>query len=466
MVDAVLIEGWCSAGRLPEHDEFFAALVEDSGQFTDVEGQFWDFKDQWPFSYSDAYFAGICRLICALANSMGGVIVFGVNDVTREGGRNKVRPNIDRLIKSFDQLTGRKFEMDFRSYAGSSPNKAVDVLLVLPRPRNTKPITFSKSIDVYPEKVIWVRSGHEVVKAEPHHYASLFASRKSDGLDGSIPPSTSQIKKFIGRVEAMSELFDWLQNSDEPRTYLYGKGGSGKTTIAREFARLVKTVGADIQIEEKNGIDIVLFVSAKERALSSADAQIITLDEPDFYDEASLLQRIILLSGGDLDMESTGDGGLKAYRRVVSEYLNAFSYLIVIDDIDTLTTKGIDPGADFLYRALIEARKKSKVLYTTRNAPSQSIHNSVEVPGLIGDEYRQFVKECVVKFKTAEPSSDFLDNRLPQLSERRPLVIEAIVALSRTSGGLTEQNAYFYRILAMILEVMFSLVNGTHCQAA
>lgn len=443
MVDKKSIENWCLAGVLPHQDLFFSTILDENGFFTGVEGQHWDFKDKWPFSYSDEYFAGICRLICAFANSSGGIIIFGVNDKTREGGKNLVRPNTDKLSLSFRQLTSSDFDYDLKNYTGSGIEGSVDVLLIKPRPRRSKPLIFTKSLGGYNRGIVWVRSGNEVLRAQPQHFASLFLPEQAEGIEGSIPPSTSQIRRFIGRAEAMTELFDWLQNSDEPRTYLHGKGGSGKTTIAREFARLVKASGRGIRIDGRDEVDIVLFLSAKERELVSTDAEIVDIDQPDFYDECSLLRQIIQLSGGGSDVKGAEIKTIQEYRSIIVEYFDLFSYFIVIDDIDTLTTKGIDPGADFLFRALSRAKKTSKILYTIRNAPSQSLHNSIEVPGLSGEDYVQFVDECVSRFNSPKPDVDFRDNRLLNLSEGRPLVIESIIALARTAGGLKGAERLF-----------------------
>lgn len=443
MVDRKQIEHWCETGNLPTHQVFLQSLLDDESHFTSVEGQSWDFKDHWPSSHTDSYFAGICRLICAFANTTGGVIIFGVDDKARTAGHNKNKPNIDKFIQSFKQITEADFEYDFVCYPESGKIGAVDALLVKPRPRESRPITFKKNIAGYGKGKIWVRDGNEVVQAQPRHFASLFISGENEGVDGLIPPSTAQIRRFIGRVEAMVELFDWIYNSDEPRTYLYGKGGSGKTTIAREFAKLVKSAGKGLQIECADPVDIVLFLSAKERELSSPSAEVVDISDPDFHDELSLLSQIVKLSGGDVDTEDGEVEDLKNYRTTVQEYFDNFSYLIVLDDVDTLTTKGIDPGADFLYRALSRAKKRSKVLYTIRNAPSQSLHNSIEVPGLSGQDYLDFVEECVMKFKAPPISREFRDERLPIISEKRPLVIESIIALSRTAGGYQGADRLF-----------------------
>src|ERR1700722_2947155 len=79
-------------------------LTESDGKFISQEGNTWDFKREWPFSYSDGYFAAIGRLVCAFGNSNGGIIIFGVHDQERTGGHNHVNPNLDKLQLSLKQL--------------------------------------------------------------------------------------------------------------------------------------------------------------------------------------------------------------------------------------------------------------------------------------------------------------------------------------------------------------------------
>jgi hypothetical protein len=71
-------------GKLPpDRLHLRPPLLEDTGVYVAEEGILWDFKRQWPVSYSDDYFAGIARLICAFANTIGGIIIFGVHDESR-----------------------------------------------------------------------------------------------------------------------------------------------------------------------------------------------------------------------------------------------------------------------------------------------------------------------------------------------------------------------------------------------
>jgi hypothetical protein len=434
------IAEWCEAGILPDSETLYQTLIDESGLFITAEGPYWDFKDEWPFSSSDEYFGGIARLVCAFANRSGGVIVFGVHDAKRTGGHNRVAINLDKFLVAFRQLTLAEPGISIERYK-SSKYGDVDAMLIEPRPAGAPPIRFFKNIGKYKAGVIWIRHGHEVISAAPSHYPILFcrqdqtSATDSPALDGSMPPSPASMRRFVGRMEVVDQLFDRLQNSDEPRTYLHGKGGSGKTTIAYEFARLVKEHGNRLRFPSGDPIDAVIFLSAKEKAFVPASGDVEPIAEPDFTNEADLLRQLLHFGGWTSDRDRLNDLSLEALRRDVVEFFDLTSTLIVLDDVDTLTTKGIDPGSDFLYRTLCRSKRTSKVLYTLRNAPSQSIHNSIEVPGLFGEDYEQFVSECVQQFSVAPPSADFRQKKLPELSERRPLVIEGIVALVRTAGS-------------------------------
>jgi DNA polymerase III delta prime subunit len=448
-MEAGRLREWCEMGALPGNEGIYAALLKEDGLFDDAEGIQWDFKEVWPFSHSDEYFGGIARLICAFGNSLGGIIVFGVHDKKRTGGHNKVSINLDKFCTALQQLLGGLPSLELRSFVNETAGN-IDVLLVRARPNGTAPYRFQKQVGKYRADVIWVRSGHEVIVAEPSSYPMLFCRAKISDLveisplDGSIPPSPATLKqRFVGRTEVLDSLFHWLEASDEPRTYLHGKGGSGKTTIAYEFARLIKENGENLRTYGGDRLDAVIFVSAKEKTLSIMDGKVIDADNKDFSNERELLQSLLQFGGWTSDDSYLASASVETLRIDVRDYLNINSVLLVIDDIDTLTTKGEDPGSDFLYRTLCRAVRNSKVIYTLRNAPSQSLTNAIEVPGLLGEDYIKFVDECVDHFNVRAPSEEFVAKQLPEVSERRPLVIESIVALRRTSGSYEQAVELF-----------------------
>jgi hypothetical protein len=296
-----------------------------------------------------------------------------------------------------------------------------------------------------------MRSGHEVVQATPTHYPVLFC-RAGNPLDeanaqdvqGSLPPSPTTLKRFVGRLEVMDKLFSWLHSSDEPRTFLFGKGGSGKTSIAYEFAKLIRNSGGELPIYGGRTIDTVIFLSAKEKELVTASSHIEEISDPDFTDEISLHRKILQYGRWMLD-EAEIDNLTPVQLKVeIKNFFDISTCLLIIDDVDTLTTKGIDAGFDFLYKVLSRTDSGSKILYTLRNAPSHSLLNSIEVPGLTtGGDYETFVSACAAQFGVDEPKPDFRSGQLASLSERRPLVIESIIALVRTAGSYNRATELF-----------------------
>ncbi|MBS9720896.1 putative DNA binding domain-containing protein [Tianweitania sp. BSSL-BM11] len=444
---------WLSSPSELTEEAFLTNFSYDDHHLIASEGALWDFKQEWPFSLSDPYFAGICRLICAFSNTDGGIIIFGVHDKKRTSGHNKVDINLDRFRLAVKQSISNMPDLDLKSLP-LSERGGVDILLVNRRRQGIPPLTLVKGYQKSPSTTIWVREGHEVVAATPKHFPVVFCRQSADrapevstGVDGSLPPSPASVRRFVGRTEVISQLFEWLEGSDEPRSYIYGKGGSGKTTIAYEFARLIKEYGGSVKIGGADTIDTVVFISAKRRQLIALTGAIGEVESVDFSNERELLSAILRFSDWTSDLDYINSLELNALRSELKDLLSVLSALIIIDDIDTLTTDGVDPGSDHLYRLLCRAPKQSRVLYTLRNAPTQSLTNSVEVPGLSGREYEDFVLECCSQFRVKEPTLAFRDNVLPVLSERRPLVIESIVALVRTAGSyeraseLFEQNA-------------------------
>src|SRR3954464_13473056 len=110
------IQAIVSRGELPSDRLDVVGPLMDGERYSSQEGSSWDFKREWPFSYSDEYFGGIARLVCAFGNSTGGLIVFGVHDELRTAGHNKVAPNMDRLQQALSHLLTEKLSLHLRRY--------------------------------------------------------------------------------------------------------------------------------------------------------------------------------------------------------------------------------------------------------------------------------------------------------------------------------------------------------------
>lgn len=432
----------------PEDGEwFFEAFCDEEGTFVGRETELWDFKDNWPFSYSDDYFYGIVKHIISFANTNGGIIVFGVDDKSRKAIPSKIRPNLDKLNRSLVDLLKNPPNVDLRTYRVDS-DRSVHVLFV----RRNVPVCLPASFRAEQAERLrlaryWVRSGHETVFAQAKHIGLLFCGSDYEAggvptVDAALPPSPATIRQFVGRLETMERLFEWLHSSYENRAFLHGKGGSGKTTIAFEFAKHLSSNGRNVRFDNLDALDKVIFVSAKEKALTVESGVSQDFIGRDFDDEISLYRSIVLLSG-----ESDRDPYYMERAELIHEMSLIFdriSILIIIDDIDTLTTKGINPGFDNLFRCAARAKRTTKILYTLRNLPTMALANSIEVPGLNkGREYQRFVEVCCSQFGVEEPEVALRDGRLAQVTERRPLVLESIIALRRNAGSYEKAISLF-----------------------
>jgi hypothetical protein len=136
-------------------------------------------------------------------------------------------------------------------------------------------------------------------------------------LSGGLPPSPATIKRFVGRLSTIDKIFAWLKLSDEPRTFLYGKGGSGKTTIAYEVAKVLKVEGSQFAISGGELLDNVVFISGKQQMLNVMDQSTESFVGLDFSDERELYEAILTLS--NWTSETLSDLSLDRLKSEISE---------------------------------------------------------------------------------------------------------------------------------------------------
>ena len=282
-------------------------------------------------------------------------------------------------------------------------------------------------------------SGELPILYEPRDDFGLGSEQDTKkSIERLLPPSEATIREFIGRRDLMDTLWQWLVFDEEPRYFLYGRGGSGKSTIAYDFARRVSEHGGDIILSNGQKIDLVLFLSAKERYLDTRKARIVSIPTTDFTNAREQFEAILQKSVGfgEEHFEELSDKGVE---NRLKEMMDIFTLLIVIDDIDALITKSVDTGSDKLFRLLTTSSKGGKVLYTMREEASLSSAHSKIVPGLDPNlEYFEFVEACCQQFGVAHPSPDLLFGKFAQTSEYLPLVIETIIGFRRTTGSYQE----------------------------
>ena len=437
---------------LPSSLSYFSETLfnQNSQTFVVQESLHWDYKDVFPKKLASDFGAGIVRLTCAFCNTYGGLIIFGVEDATKRPVGNSQPVDVERFNTFLRNHLSSPIECIHREYNIHTSGKElrIDVLLVPKRPGGTAPIRNSQTIGKYRPGCIFHREGHEVVQATSTTLPLLYMSREDYGLESggharvaierAIPPPTATMKEFIGRRDVMDRLWKWLIYDDDPRFYLYGRGGSGKSTIAYDFAKRVSDSWKNQSIVEGQTLDLVIYLSAKTRELNPIKGRIQKSELTDFGTARDQFIAIIEASGGfgaEKPEELTDDTIVYRLKNVFRQ----FTILLVVDDIDTLTTKGLDSGSDLLYRILVKSPKGGKVLYTLREEPLLSVNQSQVVTGLDPElEYIDFVDSCCRQFGVKEPSPEFMMGTLSETSECLPLVLETIIGFRRTTGNYHE----------------------------
>lgn len=441
--------------------QVISLLHDETGVFRVDEGPLHDYKQEFPFSYSDGYFGGILRLICALHNTYGGIIVFGVHDKERTAGKNKVIVDSEKINRKIREDLSRPLQISSTSL--TTPSGDVQVLIVPPRPAMRPPIYSKKAYGDYQASTIYLRKGPEVLSAVGADLAFLYGDRSDPFSEGetrdhsipsSLPPSPATIQEFVGRFSAIERICDWVTNSRDPRMFLWGQGGSGKSTIAYEFCSIAAQTGRLLKNKYGLSIDRVIYISAKSIYLNSRTGRIENVAVQDFEDALGTYKSILNLSNWD-DPEKIQGYDRDQCLDALEQLFDIETQLIAVDDIDTLTTAGKDGGMEDLFAILSRAKSGAKVLYTQRGFPSFAANAALEVPGLNDEELKQFIELCCAKFSV--PAPDEPGRRwIAQHSEARPLAIETMIGMRRITPSYEDAFRRWKENSSEPLQYLFS----------
>lgn len=435
----------------PTLSSFSETLFDETSQtFVVQESLHWDYKDTFPRKLESDYGVGIIRLTCAFYNTYGGLIIFGVEDKTKRPVGNSSQLDVERFNAFLRNRLSSPIECIHREYIIRTEDEdlRIDVLLVPKRQGGTEPIRNIMQIGKYKPGCIFHRQGHEVMQATSLTLPLLYMPREDYGLNSGedtmvsiervIPPPTATMKEFIGRRDVMDRLWRWLIFDDDPRFYLYGRGGSGKSTIAYDFAKRVSESWEKQPIAEGQTLDLVIYLSAKTLELNPMRGRVEKSQMTDFTTAREQFIAIVEAAGGfggEKSDELNDDAVAARLRSVFTE----FTILLVVDDIDTLTTKGRDSGSDTLYRMIVKSSKGGKLLYTLREEPLLSAKQAQIVRGLdLELEYVDFISSCCKQFQVHAPTPEFVMGPLATTSECLPLVLETIIGFRRTTSNYYE----------------------------
>ncbi len=341
-----------------------------------------------------------------------------------------------------------------RQYSVShTGDKSIDVVLIPKRSAGVAPVRLQTDIDRYKAGKIWWRQGAEVLEASSREIPILYGARSSDGIEQNasesrvhsvLPPPPSTVTEFIGRTSVLDKLFDWFVDHEDCRRFLWGKGGSGKSTIAYEFAHIVAQQGRDLVLSDGRPIDSVLYFSAKEVRLNTVSGKVEPNKSLDFS-SAVEFYRLLLACAEWMSLDEVEKLSEKDLKVEIRALVDLNRLLIVVDDVDSLTTRGVDPGMDFLFTTVVRSKSGGKLLYTQRGLPSGAIESAIEVPGLSDagerSEYDEFIRASCTQFDVPVPTREFSTGPLNRHSERRPLRYEDI-DLMRVLSDMEQRSGF------------------------
>nr|WP_288453726.1 RNA-binding domain-containing protein [uncultured Pseudomonas sp.] len=412
---------------------------------TPLECELWDYKEAYEDSTHE--YSKTVRSIASFYNTYGGYIVYGVKELEKDKlfelvGIQQNGLNIQKLKGQLDKFFGKRLDITLIEIPYGSPSVTIGLLHIPKRPEQLHTISAIKRADdakqkqIFSEGATLYRSGDECKQAVTHADFEFLTSdrdllallegrfvKKISLLDHNLPDRNFVCPNFVGRVEIIQKLWAWLSDEFQYAKVLAGEGGKGKTSIAYEFCQLITSTGAPL-------FDQIIWLTAKTQQFKAGLDGFIGTPETHYSDLETLLIAICQKTG-TLDHELE-DVSVNQLKRLARQNLQTFPSFIVVDDVDS--TK-VDEQKRIMETAREIGGSSSKILLTTRSNVSYSSDTAIEVPGLSGDEYAQYIDELKSSMGFEGITSKSV-RKLEEASEGSPLFTESILRLCRVGYSI------------------------------
>lgn len=430
------------AGTLSE--EVLDLIIPDKNPVP-LECELWDYKETYEDSTHD--YSKTARSIASFYNTYGGYIIYGIKEVEKDQKFSSigVEPgglNVQKLKGQLDKYFGKRLDISIIEINYGSPAVIIGLLHIPKRPEQLHTISANKRADdaknkqIFSEGATLYRVGDECKQAVTHaDFEFLTSSRdlvaqlegrtvkKISLLDHNLPDRNFICPNFVGRVEIIQKLWAWLSDEFQYAKVLAGEGGKGKTSIAYEFCQLIASTGAPL-------FDQIIWLTAKTQQFKAGLDGFIGTPETHYSDLETLLIAICQKTGTlDAELEDLSVNQLK---RLARQNLQTYPSFIVIDDVDSTD---VDEQKRIMETAREIGGSNSKILLTTRSNISYSSDTAIEVPGLSGDEYVQYIDELKSSMGFDGITSKSI-RKLEEASEGSPLFTESILRLCRVGYNL------------------------------
>lgn len=392
----------------------------DGANLVEQEDYLWDYKIGIGTcavkTGSKTYQAKLCEItkdIAAFHNTLGGYIVFGVEDKTGKiVGSDEVFP-VDDLTSNLKSHLKKSIDFTVRRVSFQS----VQVTLVhVPRKQaGEQPKAFVKPAKIaengkqaYKQDDIYYRDGIGSSPARGDALASLVAGRfEIPGLpsdyaiveltENNLPVRNFEKREFVGRQGYLDVLWRWLLDPFTPIKLVSGIGGLGKTTLVRRFVE-------DVLERPPAGFQSLIWFSAKSNHFDAETAKFITTDadDPNFFNSPSKLYRMLLSKLGvpDNTLDALTDDEELLERLI--ESFTLLPALVVVDDLDSLSNEEQaqvfqELGMVFSRTAALSSHP-SRCIFTARELVGAAPRQTIKLQGFDEREFLEHLHTLYDRF--------------------------------------------------------------------
>ena len=411
-----------------------------------IETDLWDYKLE--LSAGKVGLAELVRDILGFYNSYGGYLIFGVNDSGIIVG-NKSDISQQTVRQSIKTYSGEDIAVTVRdiNIKNNYCDAKITIILIPKRQEISHPATIQKqgpeiqgNRPLFKPGDIFLRSldnttsvrGPDDIRfligPRHHPYANhqhLLGKTKTVVTTDNLPDRSIIFTEFFGRLDIKNNLWSWIADPRSKYKIIAGPGGVGKTSTAYSFCE-------EISNESPLSITKIIWISAKKEQFSGIDDKKVSMPYRNgsreygqsFSDYNGMLDAISFhLPITDEEWEDT-DTTYKS--DIIYDNLKEFHILIVIDDLDSLST---DDQRSAITFAIGATTSKSKILFTTRKnyiAPAAAVF---EMGGLVESDFHAYIDHLQEKYSRSLTKTE--QESLFKTTSGSPLFIDSIFRLLR-----------------------------------
>ncbi|HEJ2711357.1 TPA: putative DNA binding domain-containing protein [Pseudomonas aeruginosa] len=396
-----------------------------------------DFKRQLPLD--DSEYAKTIRDLIALHNSYGGFIVFGIEEAVKD--RRFEIVGIDgqslqpaKLRDFLFNYTGK--DIRFKISSINLDGVSLEIIWVAKRAKGETPVKLTKNgPDTKPRtplfkkgQVVFRRIDNNSIAESADDYDFLYSARNppsldldietisvDDPLENNLPDRALICSHFVGRDNALGELWAWLADDFSRVKLIAGEGGLGKTSIAYRFAEEITTRVVKPFMK-------TLWLTAKKRQFIPAKNAYRDASHIDFYDAESLYKAV----AAGLGCVKSDFEGLDARElcQLAIETCSQIPSFIVIDDVDSLSPEDQQRVLEFGMRMPFGP----KLLITTRVNFSFSPDNVIHLNGFSARDFKDYIVVLRERYKLSKLKDGKIES-LHNVTGGSPLFSDSLMRL-------------------------------------